>query len=146
MAYELFHNKAAKFSSPQLTIRSGKIAFNADAGDILAGVGMKFAHILWDAVTGKIAIRPITKEDDNTFKVSIPHGKRGGTISAQSFLNYIQWRASQPVIIDANWNDAERLLEASMPREHIGPARKGRDLGKANERRPGRKSIGRVDV
>ena|SRR5580698_4445050 len=98
MAYELFHSKAAKFSSPQLTIRSGRIAFNADAGDILAGVGMRFAHLLWDAATRKIAIRPIMKEDENTFRVSIPQGKRGGTISAQSFLNYIQWRASRPVM------------------------------------------------
>ena len=142
MAYELFHNKAAKFSSPQLTIRSGRIAFNADAGDILARVGMRFAHLLWDVAACRIAVRPTTKEDDNAFKVSIPKGKRGGTISAQSFLNYIQWRASQPVVIDAQWNEAERLLEAPLPKEHIGTGEKGRDAGRGNERRPGRKAKG----
>jgi hypothetical protein len=76
MAYELFHNKAAKFYSPQLTIRSGKIAFNADVGDILVRAGTKFAHLLWDVAAHKIAIRPTAKKDDNAFKVSIAQGKR----------------------------------------------------------------------
>jgi len=139
MAYELFQNKAAKFSSPQLTIRSGKIAFNADAGDILARAGMRFVHLLWDVAACRIAIRPTTKEDDNAYKVSIPKGKRGGTISAQSFLNYIQLRARRPIIVDAKWDEDERLLEASLPKEHISTGEKGRDAGRENERRPGRK-------
>jgi hypothetical protein len=50
MPYELFQNKAAKFGSPQLTISAaGKIAFNADAGDILDELSARFAHLLWDA-------------------------------------------------------------------------------------------------
>jgi hypothetical protein len=142
MAYELFQNKAAKFSSPQLTIRSGRIAFNADAGDILAKVGMRFAHLLWDDAACKIAIRPVAKADDNAFKVSIPGGKRGGTFSAQSFLNYIQWRASRPVTIDANWNEAECLLEAPLPKEHIGVAANGCHAGREDKRRPEKKSTG----
>jgi hypothetical protein len=125
MSYELFHNKAAKFSSPQLTIRSGKIAFNADAGDILVRVGIRFAHLLWDVAAHKIAIRPSAKKDDNAFKVSIPKGKRGGTISAQSFLNYIQWRAGGPIVVNAQWNEAERLLEAHLPKDRIGRTKGG---------------------
>jgi hypothetical protein len=120
MAYELFHNKAAKFGSPQLTIRSGRIAFNADAGDILAKVGARFAHILWDVESCKVAIKPVTKEDDSAFRITIPSGKRGGSFSAQSFLNYIQWRASKAVIVAAEWNEREKILEAQLPRVHIG--------------------------
>jgi hypothetical protein len=139
MAYELFHYKAAKPSSPQFTIRPGKIAFNAGAGDILVSAGMRFVHLLWDAAACKLAIRPTTKKDDSAYKVSIPGGKRGGTISAQSFLNYIQWRTSRPVSVDAHWNIAERLLEASLPKEHIGKAEKERYSGQENDRRSGRK-------
>jgi hypothetical protein len=128
MAYELFHNKAAKFSSPQLTIRGGRIAFNADAGDILASVGMRFAHLLWDADACKLAIHPITKEDENAFRVSIPRGKRGGVFSALSFLNYIQWHAEDPIVVDAHWNERERLLEASLPKENVGLTKKGREV------------------
>ena len=120
MSYELFHNKATKFGSPQLTVRGGRIAFNADAGDILASVGMRFAHLLLDPGECKFAIQPIQREDESAFRVSIPKGKRGGTISAQSFLNYIRWHADKPVVLDAQWNAAEQLMEALLPREYVG--------------------------
>lgn len=126
MPYELFHNKAAKFGSPQLTIRGGRIFFNAAAGDILAGIGMRFAHILWDADACKLALKPLTKEHEKAFRASIPAGKRGGTFSAQSFLNYINWNATEPVVVAAEWNERERLLEALLPKENIGTREKGR--------------------
>ena len=126
MPYELFHKKATKFGSPQLTIRGGRIFFNAAAGDILGGVGMRFAHILWDAEACKVALKPITKENQNAFRVSIRAGKRGGTVTAQSFLNYIDWSASEPVTVAAEWNERERLLEALLPKENIGAGEKGR--------------------
>jgi hypothetical protein len=126
MAYELFQNKAAKFGSPQLTIRGGRISFNADAGDILSSAGMRFAHILWDAHAYKLALKPITKEDENAFRVSVPAGKRGGTFSAQSFLNFIHWNATEPIVVAAEWNERERLLEARLPKENIGVGEKGR--------------------
>jgi hypothetical protein len=120
MAYELFDSKAAKFDSPRSTIRSGKIAFNADAGDILYRAGVKFAHLLWDAEGRRLAVRAAQKKDGRAFKVTLKKGKRGGTISAQSFLNYIKWHADSPVVVPASWNDSEHILEASLPREHIG--------------------------
>jgi hypothetical protein len=141
MAYELFDNKATKFDSPKLTIRNGRIAFNADAGDILASAGIKLVHILWDSGACKVGLRPIAKQEGSAFKVSIPQGRRGGTIRAQSFLNYIQWRATRPVTVDVHWNKAEQLLEASLPREHVGTAEKGSDAGKETERRPRRTAI-----
>jgi hypothetical protein len=138
MPYELFHNKAVKFGSPQLTIRGGRIAFNAHAGDILAGVGMRFAHLLFDVEKCKVAIRPIKKEDEHAFAVSIPRGKRGGTISAQSFLNYIRWHAQTPVVVEAQWNAAEQLMEASLPKEHLGPPPSSSGATGAGGRRPRR--------
>jgi len=127
MPYELFDSKVAKVSSPQLTIRNRKIALNSAAGNILSEVGAKFVQLLWDAAACRIAIRPTTKEDGSTFKVSIPKGRTGRTVSAHSFLNYIQWRASRAVVIAAKWNDTEHLLEAALPREHIGAGKRGRD-------------------
>jgi hypothetical protein len=123
MAYELFDSKAAKFGSPQFTIRSAKIAFNADAGDILSTAGVKFAHFLWDSEACRLAVRAAEKKDGRAFKVTFVQGKRGGTISAQSFLKYIQWHADGPVVVSACWNDREHLLEANLPREHVGKPR-----------------------
>jgi len=120
MAYEVFDNKAArKFGSPQLTIRNGKIAFNADAGDYLESVGAAFVHILWDAQEHRIAVQPVAKEDSRTLKLSIRKEKRGGTIAAQSFLNYIRWNARAAVSVKANWNEVEKILEAQLPKEHV---------------------------
>jgi hypothetical protein len=120
MAYELFDSKAAKFGSPQFTIRSGKIGFNADAGDALSRADAKFAHFLWDSDACRLGVRAVQKKDGRAFKVTYVPGKRGGTISAQSFLRYIQWHADGPVVVPASWNDREHMLEANLPREHVG--------------------------
>src|SRR5438552_4084107 len=119
MAYELFQNKAAKFGSPQATIRNGKIAFNADAGDLWDKLGSRFAHLLWDADAHTIAIRPIKNRDENTFLVSAHGGKRGRTISALSFLKYIHWTGDKPVTVDVRWNDSAELMEIVVPKERI---------------------------
>src|ERR1700722_19571803 len=112
MAYEVFDNKFVKFGSPRLTISRGRILFNADAGDILAGVGAKFVHILWDRERCRLAIRPVAKEDGRSFRLTFAKGKRSGAVTAMSFLNSIQWRGLSATVVDASWNKSEGLLEA----------------------------------
>lgn len=119
MAYQRFENKAFKSGSPQLTIRGGRIFFSAEAGDILVNARMKCVDLFWDAAALKIGIRPVSKEAENSFKASIPKGKRGGAITAQSFLTYIHWRSKEPVTVPAEWNEQERMLEAILPKEHF---------------------------
>jgi hypothetical protein len=120
MPYEVFDSKAVKFGALQLTIRSGKIGFSADAGDILSRRGAKYAHLLWDPEACKLAIRPAAREDFRTFRVSFPQGKRGGTLAAQSFLKYIGWHADGPVVVAVSWNEEQGILEASLPRANVG--------------------------
>ena len=49
MAYELFDSKSIRIGSPAITIQpDGRMALNADVGDILASLGAKYAQILWD--------------------------------------------------------------------------------------------------
>lgn len=119
MPYEVFDSKAVKFHAPQLTIRSGKIAFSADAGDILSKRGAKYAHLLWDSEAGKLAIRPAAREDSRAFRVTFPHGRRGGTLGAKSFLKYIGWHADGPVVVGAAWNEEQGILEASLPMSNV---------------------------
>jgi hypothetical protein len=121
MPYELFDNQAVRnFDSPRLTISSGRIAFNADAGHHLATVGARHIHILWDAAACKIALQPVAAEDALSFKLSLKKGRRAGVFSAQSFLNHIQWNATSSVGIDARWNQEEKILEAALPKEYVG--------------------------
>jgi hypothetical protein len=128
MAYELFDNKAARVGSPALAINAnGRISLNADVGDILSSLGAKYAQILWDRETLKLAIRPLTKRDARAFKVTFMKGKRGAALSARSFLNYIHWQQSKPFAAAVHWNEKEGLLEAVLPREWVGAiAGKGR--------------------
>ncbi len=120
MAYEIFVKGALKPDSPpKLTIRSGRIHLNAAAGELFANAGVRFVHLLLDADKGRFAIRPVQKEDENTFTVSARKEKRGLSIAAQSFLNYIGWHADKPVTIDVQWRPKERLMEAHLPKQDV---------------------------
>jgi hypothetical protein len=103
-----------------LTITTdGRITLNADAGDALRSVGGKFVQILWDAATSKVALRPLTRAGDSSYKLQVRTGKRGTMFSARAFLRYIGWNSSKPVAIQVEWNEKEKVLEASLPRESI---------------------------
>jgi hypothetical protein len=119
MAYELFSNKATKFAPPELTIRNGRISLNAGAGDYFTKLGTQYVHLLWDRKAFKLAIKPVKKEDDNSFRISIPKGRRGGTLSAESFLKYIRWTGKALANVSAEWNEKEGMLEASLPENRI---------------------------
>lgn len=134
MAYEVFDSKAIKFGAPQVTIRSGRIAFNKDAGDVLSKTGAIFAHLLWDRESCRLAIQPIGKEDALAFRITFFHGKRGGTVAAQSFLKYIEWKADGPVVLPAVWNERERILETSLPRVHVGTKSAARETERATKK------------
>ncbi len=123
MAYKLFEQKAVKMGAPAMTITSGRLIFNAHAGDILWRVGAKFLHILWDSDKGKIGLRPTAKADRNNYKITFVKGKRGAALTAKSFLNHIQWKAESPQVVPVTWNEKEKLLEGSLPREHVGSNR-----------------------
>jgi hypothetical protein len=127
MGYELFDSKAVRIGSPALTIQAdGKIALNADLGDELASLGAKYAQILWDGERFRMALRPLTKRDQRAFKLSFYRGKRGASLSARSFLNYIRWHPSDPFTTPVQWNEKERLLEADLPRERVGIVAQGK--------------------
>src|SRR5579864_9620076 len=117
MAYEVFDNKATRLGTPALTVTTdGRLALNADAGDLLRSVGAKFTHLLWDAEARKIALRPLTKADSRSYKLSVPHAhKRGMLVAAATFLRYIGWSPSIRVTLAIEWNENEKLLEVVLP-------------------------------
>jgi hypothetical protein len=121
MAYELFDSKAARIGSFALSIQGDvRIALNADVGDVLTSLGAKYVQILWDRERFRLGIRPLQKRDARAFKLTFYQGKRGASLSAQSFLHYIQWRPG-PFSTAVQWNEKESLLEAILPRERVGP-------------------------
>jgi hypothetical protein len=121
MGYELFNPKEARIGSPVLTInRDGKITLNADAGDLLRHEGAKFIQILWDAGASKMALRPFSKLMEGSYKLTTKSGRRGMVVSGFAFLRHIHWNFSKSVTVPVEWNEKEKLLEASLPREKVG--------------------------
>jgi hypothetical protein len=118
MAYALFTTRALRKGSPTLTITADKrIGLNADAGDRLWSVGAKFVQILWDAEAYRVALRPLAKPGESSYKLLVKKGKRGTMFSARTFLHSIGWNSSRSTVISIEWNEEEKLLEASLPRE-----------------------------
>ena len=117
MAYEVFDNKATRLGSPAVTIATdGRLALNADAGDLLKGLGAKYVHLLWDSEARKIALRPLAKADSRSYKLSVPNPhKRGMLVSASTFVRYIGFPLSKRVTLPAQWNEKEKILEAILP-------------------------------
>ena len=117
MAYEVFDIKATRLGSPAFTIATdGRIALNTDAGDLMEEVGAKFVHLLWDSEARKIALRPLAKADARAYKLSVPHAhKRGMLVAASTFMRYVGWPLSKRVTLPAEWNEKEKILEATLP-------------------------------
>jgi len=120
MGYELFSVKSIRIGAPTLTITSGgQFSLNADAGDLLRRVGTNFVQILWDADAYKVALRPLVKADESSYKISAGGKRRGVVFSGMAFLRYIGWDFSKPATMPVRWNEDAKVLEASLPRENI---------------------------
>jgi hypothetical protein len=127
VAYELFNIRSIRIGSPTLTIRpDGRFDLNADAGDLLRRAGAKSVQILWDADAQRVALRPLSKSGESSYKLLVRSGKRSTSFSALTLLRYIGWDLSKSAIVPVEWNEKETVLEALLPRENINKA----DVGK----------------
>jgi len=126
MAYEVFKRTAARIDTPTLSIvPDGRIAINAAATRICLDSGIKWVVLLWDAPNHRIALKATQKGDKNAHAVSVAPASYSGSLRATSFLKYIGWKARKREVIPATWNDKERMFEATLPIEHLGPERWG---------------------
>lgn len=97
----------------------GRIAINAAAARIFVSLGIKSVLLLWDRAGRKLAIKAAQKGDKNAYAVSIAPASQSGSLRAKSFLSYIGWNAPKREMIAATWNEKEKMLEATLPPEHL---------------------------
>jgi hypothetical protein len=142
MAYEVFKRTAVRVTSPALSIvPDGRIVLNSAAARAFSEAGVKTAVLLWDQANLRMAIKATTRGDRNGYAVSIVTDKHTGSIRAKAFVSHIGWIAPKRQLVLATWNDAERILEASLPPQHLS-VEKGlvnRHQGIVEKRRRGRK-------
>jgi hypothetical protein len=122
MAYEVFKRTSVRVEEPTLAITpGGTVVFNAAASRILAGAGVRAVLLLWDKNTNKFAIKATSKGDRNAYAVSPSHGRSSGSLRARMFLNHVGWGAKRRELLQATWNEKEKMLETVLPSKFIGP-------------------------
>jgi hypothetical protein len=121
MAYELFTIKLTRLGSPTLTVNpDGTVYLNADAGDLLwRTAGVNSVEILWDKELSRMALRPLEKPSESSYKLLTRGKRRSTSFSALTFFKYIGWNLSKSVVVPVEWNANENVLEAALPRENI---------------------------
>jgi hypothetical protein len=120
MAYEVFKRSAARVESPTLSIvPDGRIAVNAAMARLFVSLGIKSVLLLWDQANHKLAIKATHKGDKNAYAISIAPTSHSGSMRAKSFLSYIGWNAPKREMMNATWNEKEKMFEATLPPEHL---------------------------
>jgi hypothetical protein len=115
VGYEAFERTGFRVEYPSISlVPDGRIAINAAACRILLQARIKSVLLLWDKSVRRIALKAATASDKNAFSVSLT-GSHSGTIRARAFLDHIGWHGEKRETIPAEWNDRERMLEASLP-------------------------------
>ena len=117
MPYKIFEKKAARGASPptiSLSAASGRLGLNKAAADLLIQATADHVLLLWDDETNMIAIRPVKKRDERSFRITFGTGKSSAAISAKSFLSFVGHNDDATKRYPAKWNDAEGALEADL--------------------------------
>lgn len=125
MAYEVFTRTSFRVGEPSISLTpDGRIGLNAAAGRILMEMGVKAVLLLWDRANSRMALKAATRDDKNSYAVSIPSGKNRASIRARSFLTHVGWNAPTRISLPATWNEKNRMFETLLPRKYlVSPAR-----------------------
>jgi hypothetical protein len=123
MGYEIFEKKATRVGSPAVTFSKDRISLNNPAAQIFYQDAVEFVLLLWDSDNLRVALRPLTKKDKRAYKLSYGpvsnNQPNGASFSARTFQNHIGWKEGGSVVMPAEWNPKEGLMEFTGPGERI---------------------------
>ena len=121
MAYEVFEKTAVRVDQPALSlVPDGRIALNTAAIRTLRAAGIKSVLLLWDKTERKIALKAASARDRNAYAVSGLRDGHSASMRCKPFLTYIGWNSPKRILLEAVWNDEEKMLETTLPKEHLG--------------------------
>ena len=131
MAYEVFKRTGARVETPTLSITpDGRMTINAAAVRIARDARITAVLLLWDGPNHRLAIKAVQRGDKNSYALSIVAASHSGSLRAKSFLGHIGWKARKREATLLVWNEKERMFEATLPIEHLGPERWGAERPK----------------
>ena len=118
MAYEIYERKTTRTVAPAVTISpTGRFAFNAAITRLFQKHHVEDVLLMFDKEQRRIAVRPITKKDVRSYKVTFSHSKTGSNTSGKSFLEWANLDLSKRRTYPAEWMEEEGLLEIIPPAE-----------------------------
>jgi len=97
----------------------GRISLNKAATRILEKDAVEFVILLWDRDAKRMGIRPITKKDPRSYRVSYGKNGNGAGFSAKTFFDFIDYDYSVTRSFPVEWNDKENMFEGQIPPEHL---------------------------
>lgn len=125
MSYVIFERKTTRVVEPAVTFSvEGRLAFNATICRLFDDAAVENVLLLLDREQRKVAVRPITKKDARSYKVSYAKIKAGCNVSAKAFLDWAKIDYSERQTYPAQWNMHEAILEITLPREAFKDAQK----------------------
>lgn len=125
MSYVIFERKSPRVVEPAVTFSAqGRLAFNATIYRLFNKFAVENVLLLLDREQRKVAIRPITKKDARSYKVSYAKVKTGCNVSAKAFLDWAKVDYSKMHTYPAQWNENDAVLEITLPREAFKDAQK----------------------
>jgi hypothetical protein len=126
MAYEVFKRTGARVASPTMSlVPGGRISINAAAVRIFVEAGVGSVILLWDRDNHKVALKAASKGDKNAYAISIAPDHHSGSLRAKSFLAHIGWNAPHRQMVDAGWDEKEKMFELTLPEEYLGVGKSG---------------------
>jgi hypothetical protein len=120
MPFEIFSRKIVRRGTPAATAtKLGRMAVNKTATAFLEKNAVEFVLLMWDADLRKIGIRPITKKDTRSYRVTYGEKGNGAGFSAKTFFDYIGLDYTVSRTMPASWNSEQEILELDVPEEFL---------------------------
>ena len=120
MAFEIFARKMVTTSDPTVTLmHSGRMSLNKSATKRFEERAIERVLLLWDAQTRQVGIKPITKKDNRSYKVSYSGRGNSAGLSVVMFYKYINYNWEKTYNYPVAWNDDEGMYVFTIPAERL---------------------------
>jgi len=120
MGWEIFSRKMVTTSDPTVTLmHSGRMSLNKSATQRLEEKAIERVLLLWDAETHQVGIKPITKKDTRSYKVSYSGRGNSAGLSTVMFYKFINYNWDKTYNYPVTWNDDQGMYVFTIPTERL---------------------------
>ena len=120
MGFEVFNKKMQYKGTPAVTITTlGRMAFNKAVTIIFRTQRVDDVILMWDKDKNLIGLQPITTKDHRSYKVRYSKRGDGSGFTANTFLKYIGYNASETQSLPIQWDEKEQLFTIEVPKNTL---------------------------